>query len=339
MLPERLRQAGYHTVGITANAHLDPGFGFSQGFDDYRCIGFADAEQLHLEIRRALAANPPSDTPRFVWVHYLDPHWPYYDHEESPAAIRADIPRLQSYLFPLLERFSSAEEFYAAGIRENDHVLRHALALYDGEIYHVDQHVARLFEMLQVQTHDLVIVTADHGEQFLDHGEVGHANTLFEETVRVPLLARFPRRAFAGQTVRTPVSLVDVVPTVLDYLGLEPPAPSSGRSLLPLLRGEDFPPRPIRASLSINVPLEAVILGNLKYIQDPNDPAREWLFDLSADHGERHDLAQVDRQDASRMHQLLTESIALAADSSFETVSVELDDERTAKLRSLGYLR
>jgi arylsulfatase A-like enzyme len=138
--------------------------------------------------------------------------------------------------------------------------------------------------------------------------------------------------------VRAPVSLVDVAPTVLDHLGLRPLARASGRSILPLLRGENAEPVAIRASLSIYQSLESVVLGDVKYIYDPEVPDRQWLFDLASDPAERQNLAPTRPLDAARMRGLLDESIRLAEEDRIETVTVELDDERAAQLRSLGYL-
>jgi arylsulfatase A-like enzyme len=127
------------------------------------------------------------------------------------------------------------------------------IALYDGEIRYTDEHIARLLELLAEHgidaTNSLVILTADHGEEFRDPhpGDPGgwfHARTLYEELIHVPLVISFPDKRFAGRIVDEPVGLVDLVPTIIDFVGIDTAgfaAQLQGKSLLPLLRGEELP--------------------------------------------------------------------------------------------------
>ncbi len=123
-----------------------------------------------------------------------------------------------------------------------DRDLEHVIALYEGEIAWVDAHVGtilRSLDTLGLARKTLVIVVSDHGEEFFEHADIGHRRTLYEEVVRVPMLLRLPSVLPAGAAVRGPVSLTDVLSTVLDILGLPPVPAPAGRSFLPLIRGDE----------------------------------------------------------------------------------------------------
>lgn len=189
---------------------------------------------------RELAAG---DQPWFVFAHFFDAHCdlvppPPYDTRFDPdyagtitgagcltgGSIAVEDPRQPG---GVIRRLS-------------DRDLDHLLALYEGEIAWVDEHVGRILDELEalgLASRTLVIVTSDHGEEYFEHDNLGHRKTLFEEVVRVPLLVRLPGVVPAGAAIGGPVSLADVVPTVLDALGLPADAGPGARSFLPLLQG------------------------------------------------------------------------------------------------------
>ncbi|MCZ6569373.1 MAG: sulfatase-like hydrolase/transferase [Deltaproteobacteria bacterium] len=110
------------------------------------------------------------------------------------------------------------------------------LAFYDSAIHFVDAQLKRVFDALQDAgwaESTLVILVSDHGEELGEHGAFGHKSTLYRESLMVPLVIRYPRVIEADQTVEVPASLLDIFPTVLDLVGLEPPAGLQGTSLLP----------------------------------------------------------------------------------------------------------
>ncbi len=117
--------------------------------------------------------------------------------------------------------------------------------LYDGEIRCTDHEIGRLFDLLRRQgryENTIIVITADHGEEFMEHGNIGHGNSLYEEVLAVPLIVRAP--GVGARRVRDLVQLVDVMPTILDLASLAAPAEIGGRSLRPLLRGSSLSPRP-----------------------------------------------------------------------------------------------
>jgi hypothetical protein len=168
--------------------------------------------------------------------------------------------------------------------------LEHVVALYDGEIAWVDAQIGRFLDALDAQglaRDALVVLTADHGEEFLEHGGSGHHHTLFEELVHVPLIVRWPGHLRAGLRVAERVSIVDVMPTLLQALELEHPDPLPGIDLFALARGDERHP-------------ERVILSELRRLSvRPED----WLvslvrgdeqFIVTRSGSERAALARVD---------------------------------------------
>lgn len=236
-LPEVLKAGGYTTAGFVTHSFLASEWGFARGFDRYD-MQIADAAEqteravLWLDWHRFHVERELARPNFFLFVHYIDPHETY-----SPPP-------------PYLERYFPD---YRGPIKPNDHLVtlyrskeferpedfRYALALYDGEIAFVDAQVEILLKHLRavgLEETSLVILTSDHGEEFKDHGSMGHKQTLYDEQLRVPLIIRYPRRIEGNQRIGQQVSLVDIYPTVLDLIGLVPPAEIQGRSLVGHLR-------------------------------------------------------------------------------------------------------
>ena len=169
-------------------------------------------------------------------------------------------------------------------------------AAYTSEIRNVDLAMQEALESLGVDDQTLIIIAADHGEELYDHGRLGHRSnkSLHEELIHVPLVIVFPEGRYAGRRIDTPVSLVDLVPTILDVLDLEIPSDLSGRSLVPLLEGEPFGPRPLYAEVTDGrSPTRAIIDWPWKYVHRFT-PGRGMLYNLESDPGETVDLTDID---------------------------------------------
>src|SRR6185436_6011947 len=235
-LAERLRAAGYRTSAAVSSFVLDRRLGFAQGFGTYDCrcdraratatierwegltvpAGFDRRADETTDVALAWLARRGRDRPFFLWVHYFDPHHPYsppapYDRRFAPPPAATGLPR-------------------------------RAVALYDGEIAFTDHQLGRLLDAIDAEglaARTLVVVTADHGEGLMQHGHMGHGLHLYEEAVRVPLVFRWPGSLPAGALVPGPVEHVDLVPTVLDLLGLPRGGGEiEGQSLAAALRGQ-----------------------------------------------------------------------------------------------------
>ncbi len=305
-LAELAREAGWQTGAFVGALVLDPAFGLDQGFERYEAParGFGSGS-THIEDRPAaevvdgalawLGARDRS-RPFLAWVHLFDPHGPY----EPPERFRLGrAPR----------------------------------TLYQGELAYLDRELARLFHpLLDGPDAPLVLVVADHGEAFGEHGEETHGIFCYDTTLRVPLLVRRPDRARAGERSDEVVSVVDVYATLADAMGLAAPA-SDGVSLLagrvPEGRGVYF--ESYQGYLAYGTsPLAGWLDARGKYLHS----AAPELFDWRNDPGEEHDLARA-RADALGGYRAALARVAaapaLAAAPSAGTA--ELADA----LRGLGY--
>ena len=331
---ELLGAAGYRTFGVTANGHLHERFGFGRGFDRYECVGFEGSERVEEVVanwrEEILAAQP-----RFVWIHLLDPHAPY---QARAPWIRQYFPRF-GHMPGLLGNVVVPEEYKALGVKVGSRSFDFVNALYDSEVAHTDLAIRRLFDSLGVSRRDLVIVASDHGEEFLEHGRFGHSFTLFEEVIRVPLLLRLPGGETGGRSVDAPVSLVDLLPTVLDALELPIPGQLEGRSLLPLLRGRQSAPPAVVASLARFPGLRSrsIRLGRWKYVHRYAEPQEHMLFDLETDPQERKNLYASHPAEAGELARTLAAFVQEREGSRLEPGRAELSAQESERLRSLGY--
>jgi arylsulfatase A-like enzyme len=302
-LAEALGAAGYQTGGFYGGPYLHSTFGLGQGFDSYQSCMTALADDLPDADLRATAQAPRSlshedvtgprtvleveswlgrtdERPLFLFVHLWDVH---FDYVPPPPYVEMFDP---DYEGDLDARGLMQNQAVHRGMRKRDR--EHLLALYDGEIRFTDDTLAAIFEALRARGRyesSLVVVTADHGEEFFEHGGKGHQRTLFDELIRVPLIVRWPGKVLAGEVVEQQVRLIDMMPTLLSLAGIPPPGEMQGRDLSPLLRGETLPPEPTLAELLVGRRLmRALRTDEHKLISYAN--RRFALFDLVRDPGE-----------------------------------------------------
>jgi len=313
-LAELFKRRGFTTFAAVGAYVMVSKFGLGQGFDDYDdSLGtsalFAEfeseipADRVYRKFSGWLRRHGAQKF--FAWVHFYDPHLPY----EPPPEFRERFP---------------------------DHP-------YDGEIAFVDRYVGKIVDELRQRgllEKTLVVVTSDHGEAFLEHGEEGHGLLAYEETIRVPLIFFSPVQLAAGITVEPRVRLVDLMPTLAELFGLEPPAGMQGRSFADLLRGAgEAEPRTVYfesmagPELKNWAPLVGVIVGEHKYIAVPEPE----LYDLRRDPGERENLHATRRRIAGRLDEELKEILS-SADADPARTRRELSPEDVRHLSALGYL-
>ena len=325
-LAASLKAAGYRTGAFVGAFVLDARFGLGRGFDLYddRMIGgTGDLDLVQRTADQVLAPAsawivrtppsaspdaphastppPPASAPWFAWVHLYDPHEPY----AAPEPFRS----------------------------------RYAAAPYDGEIAYADaalgQFVARLRAAAALD-HTLVVIASDHGESLGEHGERTHGLFAYDATLRVPLVVWAGGRIRPGvfdQTMR----LVDVAPTMLDLLGTAPMPHVDGRSLRPVIAGEQpfddggsyF--EALNASFTRHwAPLTGILRSGTKLIDLPEPE----LYDLTADPGELRNLYARQRERARDLERRLDTVTAGAA----PPVPVAISPDAAGRLRSLGYL-
>ncbi len=199
---------------------------------------------------RALAeleAGARGGRPWFVFAHYFDPHYDYIPPPPWNATFDPEYPGtidgtafLRNPALSLLDPASSQHLIRVASPRD----LEHVVALYEGELAWTDQHVGRLLrrlDELDVARRTLVVVVSDHGDEFFEHGGLGHRRTVYDEVIRIPMLLRLTGVLPAGAVVPGFVSTADVLPTVLELLGVPSPPDLGGESFVPLIDGRGDP--------------------------------------------------------------------------------------------------
>jgi choline-sulfatase len=208
---------------------------------------------------------------------------------------------------------------------------------YDNEIAFTDAQIGKLFDRLRAagQFDDtLVVVVADHGESLGEHGEATHGLFAYEATLHVPLVVA--GRSIQPARIDTAVAQIDVLPTVLDLLGVKPPQRADGQSLLPSIRGQAFSHRPIYfeamdAALTRNwAPLTGVIADGWKYIDLPDAE----LYELASDPGEQRNRVAVEASRAAALGKRLSE---WDSPGSAPAPAAPIDADAAARLRALGY--
>jgi arylsulfatase A-like enzyme len=337
-LPRVLREAGYFTQGIATHVYLSKEYGFGEGFDRLRYLPDTRAEEVTDQAIRFLEGKGDSDF--FLFLHYYDPHWHY---DPPPPYDRAFDPEYQGSATGIWWDFKERD---ASSIDSKD--LHHIRALYDGEILYTDREVERLIQEMKrigVFENALVVVTSDHGEEFLDHGAWEHQKTLYEEQLRIPLLVKLPGSTSSAGRVKGQVSLVDVAPTVLDVLGIEAPESFEGRSLLDASRTGEA------AELEAWAETEHTLDGSRKFAArrgvagekaiftlKPEGLAVD-LFDLAKDprESERLDPGARVRAFEEKLADYL--AVAEARRGGRTPPPVELGPEDLERLRALGYVR
>jgi arylsulfatase A-like enzyme len=341
-LAEVLRDHGYLTAAWVQNSHLREVMGFGQGFVDYH-----DQQGGIARIHRRLApflTGPVGRYPSFVYLHYIDLHDPY--RPAPPFATRFG-DTAGAYDGIDLADWGA----YLAAVREGREVvsaprLAKLRALYDGQLAYVDQQIGRLLSRLRARglyDEALVVVTADHGDGFGQHGFISHSAAPYEELVRVPLLLKLPRGRFAGTVVEDPVRLVDLLPTILEAVGIQDLPPDlAGCPLQPLFdpraRAAERDPRCATAVIEIaeddGPPTLALRTAGWKYIRD--GAGTEELYDLEGDPGETTDLAAGRPEELARFR-----AAAAEIDRTREGGArsrIELDEQLREELKALGYL-
>jgi arylsulfatase A-like enzyme len=331
-LAASLAAHGYRTYGLVANTNLAASRGFDRGFDRYECLGTVDLDGIDAVIAPWLEEIAGGEGPWFFWLHMLDPHAPY--RGRAPWAERFD-PAHGSHGW--LDGMAS-ERLSKFAKRFNERQLEAVRALYDSEIRDTDEFLRGLFERLPGADDAFVLFTADHGEEFLDHGGMLHGRTLFDESTRIPLIVRLPDRKYAGTVVDGAVSLVDVLPTILGAAGAEPEAAAAGIDLI----GDDGASVPagrtVVAELLRGDPERAMTDGRWKLVTQAGQPGRTELYDLKEDPAESTDLAarHADRVARFRETLLVFERIHAPPEEPLE--QTEITPEQLETLRALGYV-
>jgi len=254
-LAQILRRDGYRTLAVVSNMWMKPGFGLERGFDHYERIDYSLTYSQRINTRAFELLDAPregdaDDEPTFLFLHYVDAHsdffsvgrntLPYY----APPELLAELGIPEGDESFCDEGGRCATKYLIAADVEGREIpaeqMEKIRALYRAGIRSLDRDLGLLFDGLRARglwDDAFVIVTADHGEEFREHGGLIHSQP-YVENLAVPLIVKMPDAAAAGTRPGALVETLDLPSTVLDYLGLEAPAHLQGKSFLPVLRGE-----------------------------------------------------------------------------------------------------
>jgi arylsulfatase A-like enzyme/Flp pilus assembly protein TadD len=319
-MAERLTAAGYRCGAVMAAFVLDQRWGLSQGFevfdDDFEMAPDQKLDLAGVQRRADRVVDlglqwleQPDERPFFAWLHLYDPHIPY------------DPPE------PFGSRFGG----------------RGLSGLYDGEIAFTDLHVGRILDWLAdrgLAESTLVVVVGDHGEALGEHGETEHGYYIYDATVTVPLIVRVPGSNLEGVRVPAQVRTIDVLPTVLDLVGVDPPQPMHGRSLVPLMLEPDGPGIDAYSeSMAVHLQygwsaLYSVRTSDYKYIDAP----RAELYHLEGDPSETHNLLAERPGLAEELRVALATLREQIEAGAPEVQEADLDEQTLAQLAALGYV-
>ncbi len=349
-LAEAFRNAGYRTSAVVSNVWLRTSMGFDQGFegfDDESAMSefYADGERVAwknaADVSDAalswLESRP--DGPFFLWVHYLDPHHPYEPPPEYREAFSTSYSANAEFIRGLAAKPTGEQTrmltYMGRGkIPVTDEQFAAIVDQYDGEIAYADAQIGRLLDFLASRSladHTIVAVTADHGEEFRDHGGWGHSHTLHRELLHVPLIVAYPG-APAGKRVESTARLIDLAPTLLARAGL--PVPASMRGVDLLAASGD---RPAVSMLTRKNEI-SVELGKHKLVSDLAR-TRPRLYELGEDREEHIDRATSDPERVAALYAILDRELGgtVAVEQTHDTAS-QLDDSTRKQLKALGYL-
>jgi arylsulfatase A-like enzyme len=335
-LAELLRKSGYDTIGVAANLYLRADFGLERGFAEFRIPRpvpmlpdedryflryqlrrglsfFVDtaqfdrlytfAEDVNRELFRALDGRARPSSPFFAFANYMDAHYPYvppapYDHRFPGKVARMTGDDLGVDIDSISKGQGLPPEYRP-----------HCESQYDGGIAYMDAQIGQVVDWLKrrgAYDNTMIVVTSDHGEGFGEKNRVGHANSPYQNLLHTALLIKYPGQSRRG-VASSPVSLIDVAPTVLEVLGVDGAEEMQGVGL----RDRAPSPRPIFAetfqnpvSHSPDCPegcvTKSLVEWPFKFIENRTNRKRE-MFDLSTDPGEEHNLVATQRERADEM--------------------------------------
>jgi len=345
LLSECFRNAGYRTAAFTGGGYVSAGYGYNQGFEIYQDHN-EGAEGGPEGIAQAALdwVRQVGDQPFFLFVHTYEPHGPYQQEEFVRPADRGRLTdemiagKVKSVADP-----TAAERRYISD-------------LYDGDIANTDRVIGGLLLTLREEgllDRTIVVVTSDHGEDLWDHDAVEiprHGHTLYEEIVHVPLLMRAPSLVPAGIRLQTPVSLIDLAPTLLALAGLPPRASMRGQNMAAALEaGEEPEMRPLLSeAVRYGPPRYAWRQDALKVILTPAPatidefswviPKRVEIFDLAGDPLERDSLTATPPTGSRAAITVLKGRADRNSEYESDETGPEQAEELKQQLRSLGYV-
>jgi arylsulfatase A-like enzyme len=348
MAAEVMKSAGYRTAAYANAAFVSPKLGIDRGFDlfDHVYAFNRSTRRADETVDAAIGfVREHRGEDCFVMVHLFDPHLDY----DPPGEFAHRFTGSRTTPAPPLSIEAVVDMQGQDESPPSPADSQYVHDVYLGEVAFMDLHIGRLVEELKslgLYERSMIVVTADHGEEFWDHGGFEHGHTLYDELVNVPLVIKFPSDLHPStRLVKWQVRTIDVMPTVFDYLAIQTPPGFVGESLLPFVRAE---PPGHRKALS-----ESLLYGSRRiawrtagycYVQDIEEGREEIgeLYNLGDDPKERVDLSAELPDVAEQMRRDCMETyleLLARAKSMSPLETIEMSPLEVQKLKSLGYIR
>jgi arylsulfatase A-like enzyme len=346
VIAEILKNEGYNTFYfVGGNKFIGKKFNFHQGFDFYLNSRINAAKLT----KTFLSFFPKQQEKRFfAYIHYMDVHLPYNNNKYNDTFVQK---KGEHFFLPGKIRAKDCRKlafFDKLSIIDK----KHLVSLYDGQIRYVDENIKRIISVLKknnMLNDTLVVITSDHGEEFWDHNNYEHGHTLYNELIHVPLI--IAGNNLKKSEVKTPVSLIDILPTILKFVNVEGSHYSlEGTILFDKREGKNDE---LETSIFAMGTLYGdekycLIRGDRKLIINSGDGKKKnrligfrnkskmELYDIKKDPLEKENLANMEHKEVSRLKKVLEEFIN--AQSVFKSKKVILDKKTKEELKSLGYL-
>jgi choline-sulfatase len=335
-MAQEFKDGGYATAGISNGGYAHSFFGFGRGFDYYENAG-GGLKSCSYRMLQWVLKNP--DIPFFTWMHAWDIHFPYMDRPPynlmyAPKRAEIVLDAATRYKVNNGERKLSASE------------LESLEGMFDGAINYVDDLVAAFvgeLDRLGLSQNTFLVITADHGEAFQEHGFVEHTECLYGEVLQVPLILVGPGME-KGLRIKSQARLIDIMPTLLDLGGLSPQNDIQGVSLLPWIKGNLKNDLVAASETERGGGQVALSDGRHKLIKHRADGRTE-IYDLVADPKEMTDISTGNNEVRAKMEGLLTSwerETRYRADKYWldnaGAENTEMSEEVVGRLKDLGYL-
>jgi arylsulfatase A-like enzyme len=355
LLSNYLRKNQYYTAAITGGGFVGYYYGFAKGFDtfkDFKAAGDLSIRDDEAELLYKLASQWLEENKNkkfFLFLHTYQPHDPYLLPSHIKKAFVNENDKWQEIFF---SRLLINKDRYEISFSEQDK--ENIINLYDSEEYFVGPLLKKLKE-LNVFDNTLIIILSDHGEEFYDHHAWIHGHSLYNELTKIPLIIKFPNNLFKNTRVENPVRMIDIMPTILDYLNLNYKSTKlDGKSLLQIIRHKTSLSRTFFVDLAFdknNYPsIIGAYTGNYKLIAniEVRSPFVEKilydnffveLYDLEKDPLEKNNLAKYQNYNKI-INRILPNIQTYISEIKIENATeVKINPELYERLKALGYIR
>ena len=347
-----LKREGYLTYAMTSGGYVSSIFGFAKGFDWYDepldkskdPLGQYEAERLYAHTSEWLRNN--KDKPFFLFLHTYQTHGPYYC--PSPWNERFLEEKAEWTRMDLTQFFESRGDNYTFSPEE----IANVVSLYDGEIRYTDDMLIKplvsLLKDLNIYDNTLIIITSDHGEEFHDHEGWLHGRNLYEESIRVPLIIKFPNSEFKGKKLTANCSLIDIMPTILEIASVKYNKKSiEGKSLMDMVLDKEKKSRSFISDLAhrdVPHPCPSLIAsndGDLKVIIEKSKESIKSIkvYNLQNDPLEKTDIFRDHRKWAREFIKKIEDYYQDKKKILRKIGFIKMDKAQEERLRALGYLR